>query len=116
MNATSYVLNDLVFDSPRFNGPHRIPQPANTMLLFILSESRAPSTTRDHIHGAEWGSWTSVLNDIEPDRHRTGARAPDRLAGSANYLFADGHAENLAASRLKEIIDRGTNPAAVPLD
>lgn len=111
--ATSYVLNDLVFDDYEFNRLLKIPYPSRTILLFILSESRAPSTTRDHIHGAEWTSWTTALNDIEPDRHRAGARAPDRMGGSANYLFADGHVENRTAEDFKSLFDKGINPAAV---
>ena len=81
------------------------------MLLFILSENRAPSVTRDHIHGSEWSSWTGALNDIEPDRHRSGARAKDRTQGSANYLYADGSARNIPAKVFKSLFDKGVNPA-----
>lgn len=115
MGATSYVLNDLVFDDYAFNRLLKIPYPSRTILLFILSENRAPSMTRDHIHGAEWTSWAAALNDIEPDRHRTGARAPDRMKGAANYLFADGHAENRSARDFKATFDKGINPASVPV-
>lgn len=114
MEATSYVLNDLVFDSFEYNRPTKIPFPARTILLSILSENRAPSITRDHIHGAEWTSWAAILNDIEPDRHRSGARSSDRLRGSANYLYADGHVATITAQELKKISDSGVNPAAVP--
>ena len=114
MGATSYVLNDLVFDDFTYNSLLKIPVPSRTILLFILSETRAPSLTRDHIHGAEWTSWNAVLNDIEPDRHRTGSRAADRLKGSANYLYADGRVANIPAAELRRIIESGTNPAVVP--
>lgn len=116
MKATSYVMNDLVFDSFEHNSLLKLPKPSQTILLFTLSESRAPSVTRDHIHGGEWGSWSAALNDIEPDRHRRGGRAPDRSKGSANYLYADGHVENKTARELKSMFDRGINPAAVPAD
>lgn len=116
MRATSYLLNDLVMDSYEHNSLIKIPKPSQTLLLFILSESRAPSLTRDHIHGDEWTTWTAALNDIEPDRHRSGARASNRLKGSANYLFADGHAENKQAAEFKALFDRGINPASVPLN
>jgi prepilin-type processing-associated H-X9-DG protein len=112
--ATSYVLNDLVFDDPRFFRLTAIPFPARTLLLATLSENRAPSATADHIHGAEWTNWTNALRDIEPDRHRWGGRSPDRLKGSSNFLFADGHAEPVAARELKSRFDAGVNPAAVP--
>lgn len=113
-NSTSYVLNDLVFDSPVYHRPIRIPLPSRTLLLMVLSESRAPSTSRDHIHGAEWTSWTAALNDIEPDRHRVGGRSSDRLKGKSNYLFADGHVASIPAKDFKNFFDRGINPAAVP--
>lgn len=114
MRATSYVLNDLVFDDYQFNNLRRLPLPSRTLLLAILSENRAPSTTRDHIHGGEWTTWMAALGDIEPDRHRVGRRSSDRLKGSANYLYADGHARNLSAAGFREIIERGINPASVP--
>ncbi len=114
LNATSYVLNDLVFDSYDYNRLLKIPFPSRTLLLAILSESRAPSVTRDHIHGAEWTSWAAALNDIEPDRHRKGARAANRLQGAANYLFADGHVETIPAKDLQLRFARGENPAEVP--
>lgn len=100
-NATSYVLNDLVFDTHPYNNLFRIPRPSKTMLVFILNEDRAPSLTRDHIHGGEWSTWQAALNDIEPDRHRPGKRSEDRLKGSANYLYADGHAKNISAGEFR---------------
>lgn len=116
LQATSYVVNDLVFDDPTFFRMVAIPSPSRTILTAILSENRAPSTTGDHIHGAEWTSWKNALEDIEPDRHRPGARSTDRLEGSANYLFADGHAETISAKAFKKYFDDGINPAAVPTE
>jgi prepilin-type N-terminal cleavage/methylation domain-containing protein/prepilin-type processing-associated H-X9-DG protein len=111
MNATSYALNDLVFDSPTFSRLANIGRPEETILLFILSENRAPSVTRDHIHGSEWSSWAGALSDIEPDRHRSGAQAKGRTEGSANYLYADGSARNIPAKVFKSLFDKGVNPA-----
>jgi prepilin-type N-terminal cleavage/methylation domain-containing protein/prepilin-type processing-associated H-X9-DG protein len=113
IKATSYLMNDLVIDSPQYNRLTNIPSPGRTILLFSLSENRAPSTTRDHIHGSEWTSWNAALNDIEPDRHRPGARSSNRTKGSANYLYADGHVKNIKAQEFKSLFDRGINPAAV---
>lgn len=114
LKATSYVVNDMVFDDPTYFRQVAIPFPSRTLLMGILSDSRAPSTTWDHIHGAEWTSWKNALQDVEPDRHRLGARSADRLDGSSNYLFADGHAENITAKAFKKFFDEGINPAAVP--
>lgn len=114
--ATSYVLNDLVFDDPKYAIATNIPLPSRTMILFNLSDNREPSQTWDHTHSAEWNSWSAALNDIEPDRHRSGKRSGDRLSGSANYLFADGHAENISAKDFKEMFKKIGNPAAVPTE
>lgn len=113
---TSYVLNDQVFDNYNHNRFMKIPRPAQTILLFILSANRNPSATSDHIHGGEWTSWVAALNDIEPDRHRSGDRSSDRTKGSANYLYADGHVENIRANEFKELFAQGINPAAVPTE
>lgn len=113
-NATSYVLNDLVVEHPSHRNVHRIPVPADTILLFTIAEIRTPSISNDHIHGATWTSWQAVLNDIEPDRHRAGNPSAARTKGSANYLFADGRVENIHAAELKNIIESGHNPATVP--
>ncbi len=114
--GTSYALNDLVFDSVQFHKPSSIPLPSKTLLLTILSENRAPSTSRDHIHGDEWQSWAAALNDIEPDRHRRGGRSKDRLKGTSNYLFADGSARSISAEEFKSYFDQGINPAKVPVE
>lgn len=116
--ATSYALNELVFDEEAgYNNIYRIPLPSRTLLAVILSENRAPSTTWDHIHSSQWTSWTAMLNDVQVDRHLVGSRArlsADRTRGSANYLYADSHVENIPAATMKKILDSGTNPAAIP--
>ncbi len=113
-NATSYILNDLVFDRLEHHNLFKLPNPSRTLLLCVLSEDRTPSLTRDHIHGDEWISWYSMLSDIEPDRHRTGERSKERTTGSSNYLYADGHVETIDAGDMKRLIDSGVNPAIPP--
>lgn len=111
--GTSYVLNDQVVEKAAYRRLLNIPYPSRTMLLSILSENKNPSITGDHIHGAEWTSWNGILADIEPDRHRPGKRESNRLKGSSNYLYADGHVENISAQNFKKIVDSGVNPSAV---
>lgn len=113
LNATSYVLNDYIFDDQAYNIV-QFQNPQETMLLFILSEDKPPSITWDHAHCAEWSNFQRASSDIEVDRHRKGKRANDRLKGSANYLFADGHVENIQATDLKTMFESG-NPAIDPL-
>ncbi len=113
--ATSYVLNNLVFDDPAFNRLSNLPVPSATLSMFILSaDKKKPGPAHDHTHSDGWLTWYAFLDDTEPDRHRTGVRAADRLKGSANYLYMDGHVENISAASMKKIFDKGINPAAIP--
>jgi len=117
--ATSYALNELVFDSEEFTNVNRIPYRAKTLLAVILSEGRTPSSTWDHVHSGEWSSWQKMLNDVQADRHQASqpSKLPaQRTKGSANDLYADGHVENISATDMKRLLDSGKNPAAVPPD
>lgn len=120
-NGTSYVLNSFVF-VPAFdpfgnlvgevyNGPGLLPDPGSTMLAFPVSDRQGYAAGSDHTHSEQWTSWGRVLNDIQPDRHVFGNPNDDHTRGTANYLFADGRVENIAASDFKALIDRGINPA-----
>lgn len=108
INATSYLLNDIVFDPELCGRMSRIQDPARTMMAFI--SSRPVSRTWDHAHCGNWSSWAALTSDIAPDRHRTGGRAPDRTDGTANYLYADGHVANLSAGALKAMMSSGRKP------
>jgi prepilin-type N-terminal cleavage/methylation domain-containing protein/prepilin-type processing-associated H-X9-DG protein len=120
-NGTSYIINEFLavpLVSPfgeEIDKRHTLdslPRPAETPMLFEAADSYGPNEYADHTHSRGWFlGWKHVLGDIQPDRHRTGAQTADRTNGSANYLYADGHVENMKAARLKEQIDAGTNPA-----
>ena len=67
----------------------------------------------DHTHGRSWvvngtGSWTAVLNDLQPDRMGYTA-VGEHTAGSANYLYAEAHVESQRAQVLKRRVDTGDN-------
>lgn len=119
-SATSYLLNDSVFDpdlldpaAPRHDNVHWLANPAQT--LFAVISGRPVSASWDHAHCAEWHSWAAMLADVAVDRHRRGAAASNRQHGDANYLYADGRVENIAAGDWKSrYFDRGINPGAVP--
>ncbi|MDR1284472.1 MAG: type II secretion system GspH family protein [Opitutaceae bacterium] len=113
-HGTSYVLNDQVVEKRAYRRITGIPNPSRTLLACILSEAKNPATTQDHIHGGGWSTWNAVKDDIDPDRHRFGARSPDKLAGTSNYLYVDGHVKNIKATDFKAVVDSGINPAAVP--
>ena len=112
-HASSYTLNeytsvDLVdpFGAPleSFRKVDALPRPSETITTFEISDAAGVNTFNDHTHGRNWHlGWSSVIADIQPNRH----------GSSANYLFADGHVENIPAARLQKLIE-GTNNFAVP--
>ncbi len=105
INATSYLLNDVIFDAAEYGHMDRIRFPSRTAMMFI--SNRVVSRTWDHAHCAQWTSWAALTTDIAPDRHRLGGRSADRLKGSSNYLFADGHVENMEAATVKQRMEQG---------
>lgn len=75
-------------------------RPSQTMTTFEISDAAGASTFNDHTHSRNWLlGWSSVTNDIQPNRHGT----------SANYLFADGHVEKIQQSKLKAKIEAEEN-------
>ena len=112
VRGTSYLLNDGVFDSEVYGRLQGLAKPGRTAIVFI--SGRPVSRTWDHAHCDEWRTWGAVVADIAPDRHRMGARAGNRLKGSANYLYADGHVECIEAREMKRLVEAGVNPGAVP--
>ena len=121
--GTSYILNEsitvplvnafgkLVEPLPRLD---QLKSPSSTFLLFEASDKFGVSLFSDHSHSRTWhiSGWKSVINDIQPDRHRLGKAAEDRSAGKANYLFADGHVKSVDARIIKSLIEDGINPSA----
>jgi len=123
-NASSYVPNEFVFVDrlDPFGGvleSHRnldqLRRPTETITIFEAADDLAPSVFADHTHSRNWDKgWEAVLFDIQPDRHRAGARQPDRSSGRANYLYADGHVQSLSAAEVKKSIEAGENIARPP--
>ncbi len=123
-DGTSYILNSYVF-VPRIgpfgealpgsiNNVRAISQPSQTLFASNISDAQGVSAQSDHTHSDRWeGSWGALCADIQPDRFTTNAQ-PDHTEGSANYLFADGHVETIAASVVKERLERGDNIARPP--
>ena len=117
-NGTSYVLNgycdpaqaldpfgNLRPDVPVFSRLDKIRHPSEMMIVFE-SNRAGYSTGEDHTHSSDWltGGWSSVLADIQPNRHGAGA----------NYLFADAHVAFVKADGLKKRIEAGDNFALPP--
>jgi len=119
--GTSYILNSFVFVQERDpfgspigkpkNRPALIPNPAQTILAFNISDQLEVGTENDHTHSSSWTGWSAMLRDIQPNRH--GGRTGDPTSGAANYLYADGHVESIPAIDVKAKIDAGENIAEV---
>lgn len=121
--GTSYVLNEFIvvpLTDPfgrvkeSFLNRNSITDPARTITVFIGADGLDVGVSADHTHSRNWKKWRSVLADIQPDRFRVGVPHPDRIEGTANYLFADGHVESRPAEWLKKEIDAKRNPARPP--
>ena len=116
-HGTSYIMNeytstpaldpfgDPIPTEPVWNKLSAIKRPGDTFLVFEISDRAGTGTGQDHTHSRNWlKGWSSVLEDIQPDRHGT----------TANYLFADWHVGALKADALKQRIAAGDNFAQPP--
>jgi len=123
--GTSYLLNNIVFDSkfgpfgeplPSLNNLLRLPRPSKTFFAGIVSESNTGDGAQtDHTHAEGWDNgWSSFIADIQPNIHRVGASNADRTNGTSNYLFADGSVRNIPATEMKARFDAGENFARPP--
>jgi prepilin-type N-terminal cleavage/methylation domain-containing protein/prepilin-type processing-associated H-X9-DG protein len=124
MKSTSYVLNDyLVVEhvAGAVRNMNKLQATSKTLVLFEGADRRHMPASEgdphqydkdkdeyvwatvkyDHAHATQWfselnKSWdivgTAVKNDIQPDRHFE----------AANYLYADGHVEVMAAGQIDE--------------
>ena len=123
--ASSYIPNEYVVVDLRsgfgqviesFRNLNTLKNPSETMTVFEVKDSAdSVSAYNDHTHSRNWSKgWAAVIDDIQPDRHRSGPAAPDHSRGLANYLYACGHVLPLQAKGLKERLERGENFARPP--
>jgi prepilin-type processing-associated H-X9-DG protein/prepilin-type N-terminal cleavage/methylation domain-containing protein len=113
-HAASYTLNEytsvdqtdpfgLLLET--YRNLDRLRNPTATLIVFEISDTAGVSVMNDHTHSRQWLlGWSAVTADIQPTRH----------GASANYLYADGHVESLAASKLRARLDAGDNFSKPP--
>ena len=122
-DGTSYIMNEYITvplvsfggTSENYTNRDMLPGPSQTYAAFTASDRMPPHITSDHTHSRSWPQgWNVLLGDIQPDRHRRGAPAPDHTDGSANYLFADGHVEAIRGADLLRIWSENPDFARPP--
>jgi prepilin-type N-terminal cleavage/methylation domain-containing protein/prepilin-type processing-associated H-X9-DG protein len=88
-----------------------------TIMMFEAGDNVA--ITKDHVESPEWfdetnmkrntppqhAVWDAVEKEVAVDRH---------LGKCANYLYADGHVDQIGAEQIAEWCDAGTNFAIPP--
>lgn len=120
LNGTSYPINDWTSQPGPIAGfpPTRPPDhahildqlrfPSETIIVFEIADEQSMDILHDHTHGrARWQTWRNVIDDIQPDRHGTGKKNREKTSGRANYLYADGHVENIPALTQYKLFDNG---------
>lgn len=122
--STSYVFNGyLTVKVPgAVRNLHKLRSTHQTILLFEGSDHRTTAIQNEHTHSYDWfrplnvrsgKTWPLITSEIQPDRHWSSFRE-DHTAGSANYLYADGHVASLDAATLKGWADAGHDFAKPP--
>jgi len=107
----SYVLNDFLTPNPTgapdldFSKLPRLQTPARTMLF---GEASPAYLNSDHFHFSDY--YGAHL----PPEEFSGQVAAQRHDGAANYLFADGHVEAIAWSRVQQFLTAPGNPFVDP--
>lgn len=118
--ATSYLVNNIVFDAQRspfggitraFNNLYALPAPSQILFAAPISDSRTGiSPVNDHTHAEGWSrNWANLIADIEPNRFRLGASDLQKLNGDANYLFGDASVRSIPAPALRDEFYAGRN-------
>lgn len=112
---TSYVLNDYVTvpGGSAITNLDKLPSTHKTILAFEASDNLPLSFYHEHIHAKSWFKksnvrdgrvWDALREEIETDRHATGA----------NYLYGDGHVALIDQATIKEWADNANNFAVPP--
>ncbi len=119
VQASSYVINDYISE-PGPDCIHNLNKLDATSRTMIVFEAANPpygdwehveddaKNFYDHVHATEWFRalnvqlgivGTMIERDIQLDRH----------AGTAHYLYADGHVDAISASQIYEWIGQNFN-------
>ncbi len=121
--GTSYILNEYLNPGPdSCQTLRQMRSTSRTITVFTASDTMGTSWQADHAHCRTWFSpqppdglaWTRILKSVQPDRFfgQRGDVVADpnqHVGGYSNYLFADGHVENIMASQIRQWADTYEN-------
>lgn len=92
-------------EEPIYNNMNKIDSPSRVILLFHGAANKGTAASEDHICG-DITTWSGFRSETWPDAYG-GEVGGDGEEGSANYLFADGHVQNIPARVVKQRIETG---------
>ena len=113
VNEAAYAneFGEIDPNEPIYDNLLKIPSPSRVILLFLASTNKGTAPTEDHICG-DITTWQGFRSETWPDAFG-GDPQGNGDAGSSNYLFADGHVQNIAASEIKRRIENGDDISKV---
>lgn len=131
--GTSYVINGLISlrstirpdpQNPSYEieisirNRERLQAMTRTILVMEGSDLRNPTSTKfEHAHSGDWFSkrnvdrglvWPAILQEVMPHRHWSNGDI-NAKGGTANYLYADCHVEQIPLETIKAQVDAGVN-------
>lgn len=105
--STSYVWNGYIGAPDRIT-PNKVRRlkdvtaPSRFVIVMETADKASAGTTEaDHVHSYQWFQPSRIANGTVYDKIASMIQ-PDRHVNAANYLFADGHVETLAAAQIRE--------------
>jgi len=112
--STSYTLNGYLSAEakPSFEKIQKLPATSKTIIAFELSENKDAGALvtqnpndldyfADHVHSFNWFRTSNIKNGLVYQAI-SAETAPERHAGHANYLYADGHVTLIADETIHE--------------
>lgn len=100
---TSFTLNGWLSSEaePSFSNLRMISETKRSIIVFELSERQGVDDYADHVHSFDWFS-ASRKNAQTVYRAVEAEVAVARHAGTAHYLFCDGHIENISDPEIQQ--------------
>jgi len=108
--STSYVINEYICDTVpgAIRDLSHVKATSRMIIVFEGSDNRDLSFDNEHCHPSVWFAPLFIAKKQVLAQMRLEVQI-NRHAGSANYLYADGHVEPIAEEIMAQWCDAGTN-------